>query len=79
MYDALITERPYKRAWSHEDSVSFVREMRGTQFDPRLTDLFLALMDENAMDLPKFVTEQEKAASDSPYVLAQSRVNKALH
>jgi HD-GYP domain-containing protein (c-di-GMP phosphodiesterase class II) len=79
VYDALSHERPYKRAWSHEDSVSYVREMRGTQFDPRLTDLFLALMDESAADLPRFLTEQEKAASDSPYVLAQSRVSKALH
>jgi len=41
VYDALISERPYKKAFSHEESVQIIAEGRGSQFDPDLTDLFL--------------------------------------
>ena len=78
VYDALSHERPYKAAWSHQDSLEYVREMRGMQFDPRLTDLFLGMMDEVAGDLPRFMAEQEGAAAGSPYVMAETRVNTAL-
>ncbi len=52
--------------------------MRGTQFDPRLTDLFLAMMAEASADLGAFLREIESAAAASPYVVAQSRVARAL-
>ena len=70
--------RPYKVAWSHQDSLEYLREMRGTQFDPRLTDLFLGMMGEIASDLPRFLAEQEGAAAGSPYVMAETRINTAL-
>jgi putative two-component system response regulator len=79
VYDALSHERPYKAAWTHQDSLEYLREMRGSQFDPRLTDLFLAMMDEIAADLPQFLQEQEGAASQSPYVMAQTRVSSAVN
>jgi two-component system response regulator RpfG len=34
VYDALISERPYKKAWSHDEAVAYVREQSGKQFDP---------------------------------------------
>jgi putative two-component system response regulator len=40
VYDALISERPYKRAFTHEAAVGIITEGRGTQFDPVLVDLF---------------------------------------
>ncbi|MCL2124533.1 MAG: response regulator [Oscillospiraceae bacterium] len=43
VYDALISERPYKRAYSHEEAMDIIAEGRGTQFDPILTDLFIEL------------------------------------
>ena len=43
VYDALISERPYKNAMPHEDAMKIISEGRGTQFDPVLTDLFLGL------------------------------------
>ena len=42
VYDALVTERPYKKAFSHEEAMNIIREGRGSQFDPELTDLFLS-------------------------------------
>ncbi len=42
-YDAMIHDRPYKRAMSHTEAVREVARHAGTQFDPELTDLFLEL------------------------------------
>ncbi|MDR1776928.1 MAG: response regulator [Desulfovibrio sp.] len=40
VYDALSSDRPYKKAYSHEDSARFIREGGGKHFDPALTELF---------------------------------------
>ena len=41
VYDALVSERPYKKAFSHEEAVKIIKEGSGTQFEPALVDLFL--------------------------------------
>ncbi|MCL2634277.1 MAG: response regulator [Oscillospiraceae bacterium] len=41
VYDALVSERPYKKAFSHEEAVRIITEGSGTQFEPALVDLFL--------------------------------------
>ncbi len=43
VYDALTSERPYKEAWAHEAAVAEIVDMRGIQFDPVVTDVFLGL------------------------------------
>lgn len=40
VYDALISVRPYKRAFSHEDAVQIMVKDKGTHFDPNLLDIF---------------------------------------
>jgi len=40
VYDALISERPYKKAFTHEEAIKIVSEGRGTHFDPELIDLW---------------------------------------
>jgi len=45
VYDALRSDRPYKKAFTHEKSVEIIMEGRGTHFDPMLTDLFLSVAD----------------------------------
>lgn len=41
VFDALTSERPYKRAWPIEDALDFVRSQRAKHFDPQLVDLFM--------------------------------------
>jgi len=41
VYDALVTERVYKEAFSHYEAVSIIQNGKGEHFDPVLTDLFL--------------------------------------
>jgi len=38
VYDALISKRVYKDAFSHEKAVQIIREGRGTHFDPDIVD-----------------------------------------
>ena len=40
-YDALTSERPYRRQLSHDEAVSMIGERRGTMYDPLLVDVFL--------------------------------------
>ena len=41
VYDALTSERPYKKPFSHEKSMQIIADGRGTQFDPDLVDCFV--------------------------------------
>jgi len=40
VYDALISKRPYKEAFSHTEACRILEESAGTQFDPVLVDVF---------------------------------------
>ncbi|HKR77978.1 MAG TPA: HD domain-containing phosphohydrolase [Rhodanobacter sp.] len=42
VWDALITERVYKPAWPEARVLDYLREVAGSQLDPRLVELFLA-------------------------------------
>lgn len=43
VYDALISERVYKKAFSHEKAKSIILEGNGTHFDPELVTAFVAI------------------------------------
>jgi putative two-component system response regulator len=45
VYDALISERPYKKAFTHEKAVEIIKESRGSHFDPKIVDVFLEVSD----------------------------------
>jgi len=42
-YDAMVNDRPYKRAISHANALEELRRHAGTQFDPELVSLFCDL------------------------------------
>ena len=40
VYDALVSDRPYKKAMSDDEAVSIIMASAGRQFDPKLTEVF---------------------------------------
>ncbi|HEX5589344.1 MAG TPA: diguanylate cyclase [Candidatus Limnocylindrales bacterium] len=47
-YDAMIQDRPYKRAISHEAAIDELRRHAGTQFDPELVEIFCDIYGDRA-------------------------------
>jgi len=45
VYDALISERPYKKAFSGEEAVLIIGNESGKHFDPSIADIFCSLKD----------------------------------
>jgi putative two-component system response regulator len=46
VFDALYTDRPYRKAYSRETAIDIMKEMTANFFDPRLMDLFLSISNE---------------------------------
>ena len=42
VYDALLSERPYKKPWTQEQAVDFLYQNSGVHFDPHLVEIFLS-------------------------------------
>ena len=45
VYDALVTERPYKKPWTHEQAVEEIIKNKGIAFDPIVTEAFVLEQD----------------------------------
>src|SRR6476646_9651377 len=41
VFDALVSERPYKRAWSTDEAIAYLKSQRNKHFDPKCVDAFL--------------------------------------
>ncbi len=48
-YDALTTERTYRKAYTHEQACAIIMEGKGTHFDPRVVEAFEELQSEFQM------------------------------
>jgi PAS domain S-box-containing protein len=41
VFDALTSDRPYRKAWSRKDTLEYIREESGKHFDPQVLSVFL--------------------------------------
>ncbi len=53
-FDAMTSDRPYRRALSHDEALAEVARCSGTQFDPQIVEIFVELFD-GSQDLPAAV------------------------
>jgi putative two-component system response regulator len=60
VYDALVSVRPYKEVFSHEEALRIISEGKGNHFDPLLVEAFL-----DAADL--IYSESKKASPSKPH------------
>ncbi len=44
VYDALTSDRPYRKAWSTEKTLDYIREQSGKHFDPEVVETFLKVI-----------------------------------
>lgn len=58
-FDALTTVRPYKKAWTIEETLAWIQENSGTQFDAKITEALLQLNTNGKLAeiMQKFVDE----------------------
>ena len=52
-YDALVSVRPYKPAWSQQDAMQAISGLEGRKFDPKVVEAFRSLFGESAESLPQ--------------------------
>ena len=43
VYDALVSERPYKKPYTHDEANKIIIESKGTHFDPAIVDIFITV------------------------------------
>lgn len=46
VWDALISDRPYRAAWTKEAALAYIKDQSGKHFDPQVVDLFLKEINE---------------------------------
>jgi putative two-component system response regulator len=46
VYDALVSSRPYKEAFTNEEAVQIITTMAGKHFDPKIVEVFLQVKDQ---------------------------------
>jgi putative two-component system response regulator len=67
VYDALCNRRHYKESWPEEQVIEFLKEGRGTHFDPALLDLFLG----NLGQIRKILDANQDASEEEEFTLPE--------
>lgn len=44
VYDALTSDRPYRKAWPKAATLEYIKDQSGKYFDPRVVEQFLPLV-----------------------------------
>jgi putative two-component system response regulator len=79
VFDALTHQRPYKVAWPIDAALDEISRLKGRQFEPQLTDLFIVLIGRLRRDYIDIDSYLGQAAHSSPFLQARSRIWNALH
>lgn len=50
VWDALRSDRPYRSAWTEEQTIAYLRSLAGTHFDPQVVAAFLEMIGHGSRD-----------------------------
>ena len=45
VWDALLSNRPYRQAWTHQEAIEHLKKQSGSHFDPAVVETFIAIVD----------------------------------
>ncbi|MBE0686821.1 MAG: HD-GYP domain-containing protein [Anaerolineaceae bacterium] len=45
IWDALGSDRPYRKAWKHDDIIKYLRDISGKHLDPKIVEVFLNIIE----------------------------------
>jgi putative two-component system response regulator len=78
MFDALTHGRPYAEPWSMDRALEEIRNRRGTQFDPGLTDRFIDLVQKLRAAHENLDEFLGRAGRNSPFLQARRKIKLML-
>jgi putative two-component system response regulator len=78
VFDAMTHGRPYETAWPIDRALEQIRSLRGTQFDPELTDRFIALVERLRRDHDDLDEFLGRGARNSPFLQARRRIRELV-
>lgn len=50
VWDALRSDRPYRKAWQDDKAIEYIREQSGKHFDPKVVEAFLSMVNKTRFD-----------------------------
>lgn len=48
VYDALSSDRPYRKAWTKQEAIDYIKNESGRLFDPKVVEVLLKMLEEGA-------------------------------
>jgi len=63
VWDALSSDRPYRKAWSRHKVIEYIKSQSGTHFDPRVVDAFIPLVQEKDQESKPTEKKHKKTKS----------------
>ena len=82
-YDALRSDRPYKKGMSRDEALTYIKQNAGTFFDPKLVEVFLASVDQLEAEAASFKKsrmrkrEQQLASAGLKAGASAQRIDRA--
>ena len=55
VYDSLTSDRPYRKAMSPFDAKDIIKKGSGTEFDPKVVEVFLKVFAKGELEIPNVV------------------------
>ncbi|MEZ4570808.1 MAG: HD domain-containing phosphohydrolase [Thermomicrobiales bacterium] len=67
VYDALVSDRPYRQSWDREAALQYIRDQAGRIFDPDICDAFLEVMEvHDGRDVSQMSTREAESTAGMP-------------
>jgi len=51
VWDAITSDRPYRKGWSKEEALEYIKEQSGQYFDPQVVEEFLSLISDTSIQI----------------------------